>query len=206
MDILKKEILPIKVTDNNGIESVVEHDEGIRFPVDTDKLSKLPLLRPDGQLTAATASQITDGAAAMLICNERGLKKLGLKPRAKIISLAVVGSDPVEMLSGPIPATKMILNKAGMTIDQIDLYEVNEAFASVPLAWAKTIGADINKLNVNGGAIALGHPLGATGCKLMTTLLNELERRKVRYGLQAICEGGGMANATIIEIVSQAKL
>jgi len=174
--------------------------------LDIDKLSKLPLLRPDGQLTAATASQITDGAAAMLICNERGLKKLGLRPRAKIISLAVVGSDPVEMLSGPIPATKMILNKAGMTIDQIDLYEVNEAFASVPLAWAKTIGADINKLNVNGGAIALGHPLGATGCKLMTTLLNELERRKGRYGLQAICEGGGMANATIIEIVSQAKL
>jgi len=202
----KKEIVPVKVVDDKGVASVLDYDEGIRYPVDIEKLSKLPPLKPDGRVTAATSSQITDGAAAMLICNERGLKKLGLKPRAKFVSLAVIGSDPVEMLSGPIPATQLILKKSGMTIDQIDLYEVNEAFASVPLAWAKVIGADLKKLNVNGGAIALGHPLGASGVKLMTTLLHELERRKARYGLQTMCEGGGTANATIIEIVNQSKL
>jgi len=196
----------VKVVDDKGVASVLDYDEGIRYPVDIEKLSKLPPLKPDGRVTAATSSQITDGAAAMLICNERGLKKLGLKPRAKFVSLAVIGSDPVEMLSGPIPATQLILKKSGMTIDQIDLYEVNEAFASVPLAWAKVIGADLKKLNVNGGAIALGHPLGASGVKLMTTLLHELERRKARYGLQTMCEGGGTANATIIEIVNQSKL
>jgi len=202
----KKEIIPVKVLNEKGTEVVFDYDEGIRFPVDTEKLGRLPLLKPDGRITAATASQISDGAAAMLICNERGLKKLGLKPRAKFISLAVVGSDPVEMLAGPIPATERALKNVGMSLNQIDIYEVNEAFASVPLAWAKALGADLNKLNVNGGAMALGHPLGATGAKLMTTLLYELERRKGKYGLQAICEGLGTANATIIEIVNQAKL
>jgi len=203
----KKEIVPVKVTDEKGTETAFDYDEGIRYPVDVEKLGRLPTLKSNGgRLTAATASQISDGAAAILICNERGLKKLGLKPRAKFISLAVIGDDPVEMLGGPIPATKIALKNVGMSLNQIDLYEVNEAFASVPLGWAKALGADLNKLNVNGGAIALGHPLGATGAKLMTTLLHELERRKARYGLQAICEGGGTANATIIEIVTQSKL
>jgi len=200
----KKEIIPVEGADPNGSPIVVDSDEGIRFPVDTEKLSKLPLLKAkEGRLTAATASQVTDGAAALLICNQRGLKKLGLKPRAKIISLALAGADPVEMLGGPIPASQTALKQIGMTIDQMDLYEVNEAFASVPLAWAKALKADLNKLNVNGGAMALGHPLGATGAKLMTTLVNELERRKGRFGLLSICEGGGTANATIIEIVTE---
>lgn len=147
----------------------------------------------------AAASQICDGASAIMICNERALKKYNLKPRAKIVALGLAGSDPVMMLYGPVPATKNVLKKAGMTIDQMDLYEVNEAFASVPLAWAKELNADINKLNVNGGAMSLGHPLGATGTKIMTTMVYELERRGARYGLQAICEGAGTANATIIE-------
>merc|ERR1712000_333447 len=147
-------------------------------------MGKLPLLKPDGgRITAATASQICDGASAMLICNEAGLKKLGLRPRAKIVALA--GDDPVMMLGGPIPATRNVLNRAGLKMSDMDLYEVNEAFASVPLAWQKALGADLNKLNVNGGAMALGHPLGATGTKIMTTLLNEMERRNARYGLQA---------------------
>jgi len=141
----------------------------------------------------------------MLICNEAGLKKLGVRPRAKIVALALAGDDPVMMLGGPIPATKNVLQRAGLTINDIDLYEVNEAFASVPLSWQKEIGADLNKLNVNGGAMALGHPLGATGTKIMTTMLNELERRNLRYGLQAICEGGGTANATIIERIPQSQ-
>jgi len=142
----------------------------------------------------------------MLICNEAGLKKLGLRPRAKIVALALAGDDPVMMLGGPIPATRNVLNRAGLKMSDMDLYEVNEAFASVPLAWQKALGADLNKLNVNGGAMALGHPLGATGTKIMTTLLNEMERRNVRYGLQAICEGGGTANATIIERIPQSKM
>jgi acetyl-CoA acetyltransferase family protein len=200
----KKEIIPVEVTDANGNVSSFTIDEGVRYPIDKDKLSKLPLLKPDnGRITAATSSQITDGASAVLIVNERGLKKLGVKPRAKFIGLSVIGSDPVEMLGGPIPATKILLQKTGLTIDQIDLYEVNEAFASVPLAWLKAIKADRNKLNVNGGAMALGHPIGATGGKLMATLLNELERRNAKYGLIVICEGGGTANAAIIETMDQ---
>jgi len=202
------EIIPIRGTDKNGNETLFDKDEGIKYPVDFRKICSLNPLTRNKKITAATSCQITDGASAVLICNERGLKKLGLRPRAKIIALAVVGSDPEEMLGGPIPATQAVLKKANMTIDQIDLYEVNEAFASVPLAWAKAVGADPGKLNVNGGALALGHPIGATGVKLMATLLNELERRGKegegrggRYGLLTICEGGGMANAMIVERV-----
>lgn len=196
----EREIVPVEGVDpKTGKKVLVTKDEGIRWPADKEKMAKLPLLKSDGRITAALASQITDGASAVLICNEKGLRKLGLKPRARIVSLALAGDDPVMMLAGPIPATKKALQQANLTIRDIDLYEVNEAFASVPLAWAKELGADLNKLNVNGGAMALGHPLGATGTKLCTTLLHELERRKARYGVIAICEGGGTANATIIE-------
>jgi len=200
----KREIVPIKVKDpKTGKELIHDKDEGIRWPASAEKMKQLPLLKADGgRITAATASQICDGASALLVCNERGLAKLGLKPRARIVAMALAGSDPVMMLAGPIPATRTVLSKAGLSIKDIDLYEVNEAFASVPLAWAKEIGADLKKLNVNGGAMALGHPLGATGVKLMATLVHELERRGGRYGLQAICEGGGTANATIIERVT----
>jgi len=155
-----------------------------------------------GKITAGNASQITDGAAAVLICNEARLKKIKSNPRAEIVSISVVGDDPVFMLTGPIPASLKALDIAKLSIDDMDIYEVNEAFAPVPLAWAEELKADRSKLNVNGGAMALGHPLGATGAKLMTTMLHELERRKGKYALQAICEGGGTANATIIKRVS----
>eukprot|EP00211_Chloroparvula_japonica_P006482 CAMPEP_0119118508 /NCGR_PEP_ID=MMETSP1310-20130426/361_1 /TAXON_ID=464262 /ORGANISM="Genus nov. species nov., Strain RCC2339" /LENGTH=397 /DNA_ID=CAMNT_0007107881 /DNA_START=43 /DNA_END=1236 /DNA_ORIENTATION=+ len=203
----KREIVPVKEKNKAGDEIVVDRDEGIRWPSNREKIGKLPLLAGDeGRISAATSSQISDGASAMLICNEAGLRKLGLKPRARIVELALAGDDPVMMLSAPIPATRKLLQRANMTIDQIDLYEVNEAFASVPLAWMKELGADFNKLNVNGGAMALGHPLGATGTKITTTLLHEMERRNARYGVVAICEGGGTANACLIERVSSAKL
>jgi len=200
----KNEIVPVLTADpKTGKESLHETDEGIRYPADKEKMKQLPLLKKEGgRITAATSSQICDGAAAILVCNERALQKFGLKPRAKIVALALAGTDPVEMLGGPIPATHNVLAKSGLKLENIDIYEVNEAFASVPLAWLKSLKADKNKLNVNGGAMALGHPLGATGAKLIATLLNELERRKGRYGLLAICEGGGTANATIIERVS----
>mmetsp|Transcript_14514 Transcript_14514/g.35369 ORF Transcript_14514/g.35369 Transcript_14514/m.35369 type:complete len:404 (-) Transcript_14514:108-1319(-) len=203
----KNEIVPLEGTDRKSGSKVMHSlDEGIRYNVSMEKLKKLkPLNGPDGLITAAAASQISDGAAAMLICNEAGLRKLGATPRAKIISLGLAGSDPVVMLGGPIPATRNALSKAGMDINQIDLYEVNEAFASVPMAWAKALNADFGRLNVNGGAIALGHPLGCTGVKLMTTLVNTLERTNKRYGLLAICEGGGTANATIIENLRNRK-
>jgi acetyl-CoA C-acetyltransferase len=204
----KNEIIPVAGIDKKtNTEVVHDTDEGIRWPTDVAQLGKLSLLKPDGgRITAGTASQISDGASAMLVCNEAGLKKLGLRPRAKVVALALAGDDPIMMLGGPIPATKNVLARAGLTMADMDLYEVNEAFASVPLGWQKAMGADLNKLNVNGGAMALGHPLGATGTKIMTTLLNELERRNLRYGLQAICEGGGTANATIIERIPQSKL
>ena len=157
------------------------------------------VLPEGGVITAGNASQITDGAAALLICNDEGLKKVKSDPRARIIGISVVGDDPILMLGGPIPASHKVLKETKLTIDDIDLYEVNEAFAPVPLSWAIELKADMAKLNVNGGAMALGHPLGATGAKLMTTLLHELERTSGKYGLQAICEGGGTANATIIE-------
>jgi acetyl-CoA acetyltransferase family protein len=203
----QRELVSVKGKSKDGNDVVMEKDEGIRWPANREKLGKLKLLGEGGRITAATSSQISDGASAILVCNEEGLKKLGLKPRAKVVALALAGDDPVMMLHVPIPATQKVLQKSGLGIDQIDLYEVNEAFASVPLAWQKQIGADLNKLNVNGGAMALGHPLGATGTKLLTTLLNELERRGGKYGLQAICEGGGTANACIIELCSSpAKL
>ncbi len=195
----RQEILPLELTQEDGRSVIHDADEGIRPNANREAMKTLEPLAPGGVITAGTASQISDGAAALMIANDAAVKKYGLKPRARFHTLTVVGSDPVVMLEGPIPATQKALERAGLTIDDIDLYEVNEAFGSVPLAWAKAVGADLAKLNVNGGAQANGHPLGCTGAKLMTTLLNELERRKGRYGLLAICEGGGTANATIIE-------
>jgi acetyl-CoA C-acetyltransferase len=177
----------------------VTTDEGFRRETTLEKMAKLPPLLPDGRLTAAVSSQISDAAAAMLVVSERGLKTHGLKPRARIHHLSVRGADPIYMLTAPIPATAYALEKTGMSVDDIDLVEINEAFASVVLAWQRETGADLAKVNVNGGAIALGHPLGATGVRLMTTLLNELERTGGRYGLQTMCEGGGQSNVTIIE-------
>ena len=194
-----KEILPIEGKNAEGINDLVMADEGIRFDASLDKLAGLKTVTEGGVITAGNASQITDGAAAVMICNDAGLKKIQSNPRAEILSISVVGDDPVFMLTGPIPASKKALETANLTIDDMDLYEVNEAFAPVPLAWADDLKADKSKLNVNGGAMALGHPLGATGAKLMTTLLHEMERRESTYGLQAICEGGGTANATIIK-------
>jgi acetyl-CoA C-acetyltransferase len=174
-------------------------DEGPRRDTTREKMASLPVLVEGGRLTAAVASQISDGSAALLIVSERALKEHGLKPRARIHHLSVRGEDPIRMLSAPIPATQYALKKTGMSLKDIDLVEINEAFAPVVLAWAKELDADLAKVNVNGGAIALGHPLGATGAKLMTTLLHELERTGGRYGLQTMCEGGGQANVTIIE-------
>jgi acetyl-CoA C-acetyltransferase len=173
-------------------------DEGPRTP-NWEKIRSLPVLAEGGRLTAACASQISDASAALLIANERALKTHGLTPRARVHHLSVRGADPVWMLTAPISATAHALKKAGLTIDDIDLVEINEAFASVVLAWLAESGADPARVNVNGGAIALGHPLGATGARLMTTLLHELERTGGRYGLQTMCEGGGQANVTIIE-------
>lgn len=198
----KQEIVPLNIKLEDGSADVHTRDEGIRAEASIEGLQSLNTLREGGVITAGSASQISDGSAAIMVANEQAVKKHGLPVRAKIHSLAVVGSDPVIMLEGPIPATHKVLEKAGLTIDDIDLYEVNEAFGSVPLSWAKAVGADLDKLNVNGGAQALGHPLGATGAKLMTTLVHELERREARYGLIAICEGGGTANAMIIERMS----
>lgn len=203
----RNEIIPIPGIDRKTKETVThDSDEGIRPNVSLEKMAKLRTLAKNGRITAATSSQICDGSAAVLICNKAGLKRLGLKPRAQFVSLAVVGADPILMLEGPIPATIKALKVANLTIDDIDLYEVNEAFASVPLAWAKTLKADMKKLNVNGGAMALGHPLGGTGAKLMTTLVNELERTGGTYGVEAICEGGGTGNACIIKRIASSKL
>ena len=194
-DLFKNEILPLE--GNKG--SMVTSDEGIRFDASIEGLSGLNPVTEGGVITAGNASQITDGASAIMICNDEGLKKIKTNPRALIKTITVVGDDPVFMLTGPIPASKLALKKSNLHIDEMDIYEVNEAFAPVPMAWAIELNADKNKLNVNGGAIALGHPLGATGTKLMTTMLHEVERRQGKYALQAICEGGGTANATIIE-------
>ena len=189
-DIVETQIVPL------GEVSV---DEGPRRGTTLEKMATLPTLVEGGRITAAMASQISDGAAAMLVMSEKAVKELGVTPRARIHHLSVRGDDPVFMLTAPIPATAYALEKAGMTLDDIDLVEINEAFAPVVLAWQQETGADMSKVNVNGGAIALGHPLGATGVRLMTTLLNELERTGGRYGLQTMCEGGGQANVTIIE-------
>ena len=177
----------------------VEADEGPRRGTSLEKMAQLPTLEEGGRLTAAVASQISDAASAMLVMSEQAVKDHGVTPRARVHHLSVRGDSPVFMLSAPIPATAYALDKTGMTIDDVDLVEINEAFASVVLAWQQESGADLAKVNVNGGAIALGHPLGATGTRLMTTLLNELERSGGRYGLQVMCEGGGQANVTIIE-------
>jgi len=177
----------------------VTTDEGPRRGTSLEKMANLQPLEEGGRLTAAVSSQLSDGATAMLVASEQAVKDHGLTPRARIHHISVLADDPILMLTAPIPATKAALKKAGLSLDDIDLIEINEAFASVVLAWQKELGADLSKVNVNGGAIALGHPIGATGTRLMTTLLFELERRGARYGLQTMCEGGGQANVTIIE-------
>jgi acetyl-CoA C-acetyltransferase len=195
----KDEILPIEVTDEAGEKSLHTVDEGIRFDASLEAIKSVKLLREDGKLTAATSSQICDGASGVMIVSEAGLKALGVEPLARIHHLTVIGGDPVIMLEAPIPATIRALQKAGMDIDDIDLFEVNEAFASVPVAWLQELHADPDRLNVNGGAIALGHPLGASGTKLMATLVHALKTRNKRWGLQTMCEGGGLSNVTIVE-------
>ncbi len=197
-----REIMPIEVKNEDGTIELMNRDEGIRSTTTLEALSGLrTVFKEDGVVTAGNSSQITDGAAAVLVMSEEKAAEFGLKPRAKFKAFSVVGVNPVTMLTGPIPATKKVLDKAGLAIDDIDLFEVNEAFATVISAWLKETGADWEKTNVNGGAMALGHPLGASGAKLMTTLLHEMERRGARYGLQTMCEGGGMANGTILELV-----
>jgi acetyl-CoA C-acetyltransferase len=196
----KDEIVPLEITLPDGTKQMHTVDEGIRFDVTLEGIRNVKLLNPEGgRLSAATASQICDGASGVMVVNEKGLKALGVQPLARVVSMTVVGGDPVIMLEAPLPGTEKALKKAGMKIGDIDLFEVNEAFASIPLAWLKTTGADPARLNVNGGAIALGHPLGCTGTKLMTTMIHALKARGKRYGLQTMCEGGGLANMTIIE-------
>ena len=192
----KREIAPITLPDG----SVFDTDEGVRVPVNWEKLASLaPSFKPDGVVTAGSSSQISDGAAALLIMSEARAKALKLTPRARIVATSLAGVDPTIMLTGPIPATQRVLKKAGLKIDQIDLFEINEAFASVVLAWERELHPDMDRVNVNGGAIALGHPLGCSGGRLMNTLLHELERTKKRYGLQTMCIGFGQGIGTIIE-------
>ena len=198
----EREIVAVRVRDDEGNETdeVMSSDEGIRPDSNVEALANLkPAFKEGGKVTAGNSSQITDGASAVLIMSEEKAAELGYTPRARFRAFALAGVDPVTMLTGPIPATTKVLERAGLTLDDIDLVEINEAFASVVLAWQKELGADLSKVNVNGGAIALGHPLGASGAKLCATLLNELERTNGRYGLLTMCEGGGLANATIIE-------
>lgn len=193
------EIVPLSITTADGQVHRHTVDEGIRFEATLEGIAGVKLLREGGRVSAASASQICDGASGVLVVNERGLKTLGVAPLARVHHIGVLGHDPVVMLEAPIPATRRALQKTGLNIADIDLFEVNEAFAPVPLAWLKALEADPARLNVNGGAIALGHPLGATGTKLITTLLHTLRREGKRYGLQTVCEGGGLANVTIIE-------
>ena len=193
-----REIVPVQVT-VEGEKQIHKVDEGIRFEATLEGIKGVKLLQEGGMITAATSSQICDGASGVMVVNEKGLKALGVKPIARIHHMYVMGHDPVIMLEAPVPATNKALEKAGMKIDDIDLFEVNEAFAPIPLAWLKGTKADPSRLNVNGGAIALGHPLGGSGTKLMTTLLHALHQRGGRYGLQTMCEGGGLANVTIVE-------
>jgi acetyl-CoA C-acetyltransferase len=182
----------------------LSHDEGPRPDTSLEKMAGLAPLREGGRITAALASQISDGAAALLVAGDAAVRRYGLHPLARVHAMAVVGADPIVMLTGPIPATQLVLKRAALALEDIGLFEVNEAFAPVVLAWAQESAADLQLTNVNGGAIALGHPLGATGARLMTTLLHEMRRRGVRYGLQTMCEGGGMANATVLEAVLEA--
>ncbi|HEX8224954.1 MAG TPA: acetyl-CoA C-acetyltransferase [Allosphingosinicella sp.] len=193
------EIVPLSVVDAEGNESLHAKDEGIRYDATLDSIASVKLLKEGGKISAANASQICDGASGVVVVSEAALKAHGLTPLARIVNLTVTGGDPVIMLEEVIPATRRALERSGMKIADIDLYEVNEAFAPVPLAWLREIGADAERLNVNGGAIALGHPLGASGTKLMTTLLHALKAQGRRYGLQTMCEGGGLANVTIVE-------
>jgi len=194
-----REIFPVDVR-QNGSSYLVDTDEGVRIPPSREKMAQLkPSFQEDGVVTAGNSSQISDGAAAVLVMTAEKAKSLGLKPRARIVAQAIVGSEPTIMLTGPIPATAKVLKKAGLQLKDIDLFEVNEAFAPVVLAWQHETGADMEKVNYNGGAIALGHPLGASGARLITTLLHELERQDARYGLSTMCIGYGMGIATIIE-------
>ncbi|MDQ0154568.1 thiolase family protein [Robertmurraya andreesenii] len=195
-----REIMPLEVTLEDGTTLKVTQDEGPRRETSLEKLAALkPAFTEDGKIHAGNSSQMSDGAAALLLMSRDKAEELGLKPRFRIVARTVVGSDPTLMLTGPIEASKRVLNRAGLSIHDMDTYEVNEAFAPVPMVWLRELEADPEKLNPNGGAIALGHPLGASGARLMITMMHELERTNGRYGLQAICEGGGMANATIIE-------
>ena len=193
------QIVPLAVIGEDGDERLHTIDEGIRFDASMEGLTSLKTLKPDGVVTAGNASQICDGASGLLVVSEKALKDHGLKPLARIDHLTVTAGDPVIMLMEPIPATRRALERSGRSIADVDLYEVNEAFAPVPLAWLQEIGADPDRLNVNGGAIALGHPLGASGAKLMATLVHALHSRGKRFGLQTMCEGGGIANVTIVE-------
>ncbi|OGL00093.1 MAG: acetyl-CoA acetyltransferase [Candidatus Rokubacteria bacterium RIFCSPHIGHO2_12_FULL_73_22] len=191
-----REIVPLTLPDG----SVFDTDEGVRVPVNREKMAALaPSFKPDGVITAANSSQISDGAAALMFVSPEKAKALGLRPRARVVATALAGVDPVLMLTGPIPATQRVLKKAGLRLDDIDRFEINEAFASVVLAWERELHPDMARVNVNGGAIALGHPLGCSGAKLMTTLLHELERTGGRYGLQTMCIGFGQGIATIVE-------
>lgn len=195
-----KEIVPVTVPNEDGTMSEVKVDEGPRKDTTLEALGGLkPVFKENGKITAGNASQMSDGASAVLVMSREKADQMGLAPKARIVARSVVGSDPTLMLTGPIAATKKVLEKANLSLADMDRYEVNEAFAPVPLVWQKELQADSDKLNVNGGAIALGHPLGATGSKLLVSLINELERSGGRYGLLAICEGMGMANATVIE-------
>ena len=193
------EIVAVEITLADGTKEIHTVDEGIRFDASLDGIKGVKLLVEGGAVTAATSSQICDGASGVMVVNERGLKALGVEPLARIHHMTVTGGDPVVMLEEPVFATQKALKRAGMSINEIDLYEVNEAFAPVPLAWLRGNDADPSRLNVNGGAIALGHPLGGSGTKLMSTLVHALRKNGKRYGLQTMCEGGGLANVTIVE-------
>jgi acetyl-CoA acyltransferase len=196
----RSQIVPIVVKNEDGTTGIFDQDEGIRTDTSLEKLASLkPAFKPDGLITAGNSSQISDGAAAVLIMERETAEKMGLQARARFISFSLAGDNPIMMLTAPIPATYKALKKASLTLDRIDLVEINEAFASVVLAWQRETGADMQKVNVNGGAVAIGHPLGASGARLTTVLLHELERAGGRYGLQTMCEGGGMANGMIIE-------
>ncbi len=191
-----REIVPVPLPDG----TVFDTDEGVRVPVNREKMASLaPSFKPDGVVTAANSSQISDGAAALMFMSEERAKALGLSPRARVVATALAGVDPTIMLTGPIPATQRVLRRAGLKLDAIDRFEINEAFASVVLAWERELHPDMSRVNVNGGAIALGHPLGCSGAKLMTTLLHELERTGQRYGLQTMCIGFGQGIATVLE-------
>jgi acetyl-CoA acyltransferase len=198
----EREIVPIEVTDEDGETHVVDTDEGVRRGGTLERMAGLKApFKEDGVVTAGNSSQISDGAAAMLITTSEVAERLDLKPRARFVGFALAGDDPLTMLYGPVPATRTALERSGLGIDEIGTFEINEAFASVTLTWLAEFGADRDLVNPNGGAIALGHPLGGSGARLMTTMLHQMEANGIRYGLQAMCEGGGTANATIIELI-----